>query len=155
MASYLLGFPGCSRIPYTCAVCRKDKVDHRCLGLGWSEQQETDCSLWYKANVERTHLHVWVERTHCRRFGIPGLYGGYGCKIGGPLTDLSRTVQINIYQHFRDRADAKQLFIRLGHMDDEGHRLWDALMEWVDVDFPGTWHEWWDAHRLPGKDVGR
>jgi hypothetical protein len=155
LGSYLLGFPGCSRIPYTCAVCRKDKVEHRCLGLGWSEQEETDCSLWYQANVERTHPHVWLERTHCRRFGIPGLYGGYACTGGGPLTHLSRTLQIKIYRHFRDPSDAKRLFIGLGRWDDEGHRQWDALMGWVEADFPGTWRDWWEAHRAPDKNARR
>jgi hypothetical protein len=149
--SFLLGFPGCSRSPYTCAVCRKEKVDTSCLGLRWSYQKETDCSLWYRSNLERTHPHFWVECTHCRRFGVPGLFGGYGCIIGGPITGLSRTVQIKIYQHFGDQVEAKQLFIRLGQMDDDSYRTWNSLMEWVGEDFPGTWHDWLEKHRAPGK----
>jgi hypothetical protein len=147
VGSYLLGFPGCSRRPYTCAVCRLDKVDHGCFGLRWSTREETDCSAWYRQNVERAHAHSWVECTHCRRFGVPGVWGGYGCFVGGPITGLSRIVQIDIYQHFDDRLEAKRLFARLGRMDDEGHRRWDALMEWVDAGYPGTWRDWWEKHR--------
>jgi hypothetical protein len=147
----LLGFPGCSRIPYTCAVCRMERVDRSCLGLRWSHQNETDCSLWYSNNVERAHTHCWVEGTHCRRFGIPGLYGGYACRIGGPITGLSMTVQMQIYQHFKDPLEAKQLFIGLGRMDNAGGRMWQALMEWVEADFPGTWHNWWEKHGAAGK----
>jgi hypothetical protein len=143
----LFGFPFSSRRPYTCAVCRMDRVDQGILGLKWSTQEETDCSRWYESNVERNHIHSWIERTHCRRFGIPGLYGGYGCRIGGPLTGLSRTVQMEIYRHFEDRLEAKQLFIRLGQTDGECYRTLDALMEWVGEDYPGTWHDWWEEHR--------
>ena len=147
LVSGLLGFPGYSRRPYTCAVCRADKVDCHVLGLRWSQQEDTDCSRWYRENVERSHAHVWITCTYCRRFGIPGLAGGYACHIGGPLTGLSRTVQMEIYQHFEDRLEAKRLFIRVGETDAETGRLWEALMGWVERGYPGTWHDWWGQHR--------
>jgi hypothetical protein len=152
VGSCLLGFPIYSRRPYTCAVCRMDRVDQGCLGLTWSSEKETDCSRWYESNVERAHVHSWVEGTHCRRFGIPGLYGGYGCRIGGPLTGLSRTVQIEIYRHFEDRLEAKRLFIRLGQMDGDCYRTFHALMEWVGHDYPGKWHDWLEEHGENGED---
>jgi hypothetical protein len=147
LASCWLGLSSHDRRPYTCAVCRADRVDQSCFGLEWSRQQETDCSLWYASNVERTHSHSWVACTHCRRFGIPGLYGGYGCFIGGPITGLSRTRQLEIYQHFEDRLEAKRLFIRLGQMQDEPHLALNSLMEWVGEGYPGTWHDWWEKRR--------
>ena len=113
LGSCLLGFASYSRRPYTCSICRMGKVDHQCLGLKWFDQEETDCSLWYRSNVERSHSHAWVQCTYCRRFGIPGLSGGYACVIGGPITGLSRTVQMEIYRHFEDRLEAKKLFMRL------------------------------------------
>lgn len=144
LGSTLLGFQFYYRRPYTCAVCRADKEDVHCLGLKWSHQEETDCSRWYRANVEPSHAHVWLQCTYCRRFGIPGLWGGYGCTVGGPITGLSRTVQTQIYQHFEDRFEAKRLFIRLGQLDKEGYRMWNGLMRWVDEAYPGTWHDWWE-----------
>jgi hypothetical protein len=149
LGSYALGFPGCSRDPYTCAVCRAEKVDKSCMGLKWSDQEETDCSRWYRDNVEQTHAHFWVRRTVCRRFGIPGLYGGYACSIGGPITGLSRTVQISIYEHFANKGEAKQLFIDLGKMELGSDRKWTVLMEWVDAGFSGTWDDWCEKHREP------
>jgi hypothetical protein len=157
LAAYLgasfFGFPGCSRIPYECAVCRKERVDKSVLGLKWSYQEETDCSLWYQGHIEPTHTHSWVEKPHCRRFGIPGLYSGYACFTGAsPMTGLSRTIQIHIYEHFGDPVAAKQFFIRLGQWRDEDRsRTWVNLMEWVNEDYPGTWHAWCEKHRASGK----
>jgi hypothetical protein len=144
IASSVFGLSPYSRRSYTCAACRADRFDHNFLGFKWSRQESTDCSLWYTANVEQSHTHAWIGCSYCRRFGIPGLAGGYACFVGGPLTGLSRTVQMNIYKHFDDRLEAKRLFIRLGLMDAEGSRLWESLMGWVDQDYPGTWHDWID-----------
>ena len=142
-AASILGFPGCSRTPYTCAVCREGKVVHSVLGVTWSDREETDCSRWYQGNVEPSHAHCWTECSHCRRFGIPGLYSGYGCFAGGPITSLSRTIQIDVYQHFKDPLEAKELFIRMGQGD---YRELDALMEWADARYPGTWKDWLGKH---------
>jgi hypothetical protein len=147
LASCWLGLSSHDRRPYTCAVCRADRVDQSCLGLEWSRQEETDCSRWYASNVERTHAHSWVACTRCRRFGIPGIYGGYGCFIGAPITGLSRTSQVEIYQHFEDPLEAKELFILLGRRDGDPHRTSSALMEWAGEGYPGTWHDWWEKHR--------
>ncbi len=137
-----LGFSPYSRRPFTCAVCRANTLDNNFLGLRWSSQEDTDCSRWYSENVERFHTHAWIGCTYCRRFGISGLGGGYACFVGGPLTGLSKKVQMTIYQHFEDPLEAKRLFIHLGQPDAEGNRLWESLMGWVDQDCPGTWHDW-------------
>jgi hypothetical protein len=148
LASNALWMPIYSRRPSTCVVCRADKVVHHFLWLKWSIQQETDCSRWYDENVEPSHSHSWIPCTYCQRFGIPGLGGGYSCSIGGPLTGLSRTVQVSIYQHFKDRLEAKRLFLRLGETDAESSRMWSALLDWVNQDYPGTWAEWYKQRPL-------
>ena len=51
--------------------------------------------------------------------------------------------EIDIYQHFENPLEAKQLFIRMGQGD---YREWDALMEWTYADYPGTWRDWWEKH---------
>ncbi|MGC8641796.1 MAG: hypothetical protein ACP5XB_18160 [Isosphaeraceae bacterium] len=140
MLASLLGIQIYSRRPYTCAVCRANKLNKQLLGLRWSTQEETDCSRWYSAHVEPAHHHVWVPCTYCRHFGIPGVYGGYSCVVGGPLTGLSRKVQIQIYQHFQNPLEAKRLFIQLGRNCPD--RIWQALMDWVEEGYSGTWAEW-------------
>ncbi len=65
------------------------------------------------------------------------------CIIGGPITGLSETVQIEIYKHFQDPLEAKQLFTRM----EPDYVPWNALMEWVNQGYPGTWHDWWEKHR--------
>jgi len=52
-------------------------------------------------------------------------------------------VQIQIYEHFRDPLEAKRLFIHLGQTDAECSQIWDALMAWVDKNYPGTWDDWY------------
>jgi hypothetical protein len=153
----VLGLATPSRRPFICSVCRVERVDHRWLGLRWSDLEENECSRWYREQVERSHAHSWVQRGYCRRIGIPFLSGGYACVIGGPITGLSRRVQVDIYRHFDDPLEAKALFVRLGAMDGEGSRMWTALMGWVDEGYPGTWHDWWEDHRdeAGGLDRGR
>jgi hypothetical protein len=135
-----LGIQACSRRSYTCAICRLGRVNHRCLFVTWSVDQETECSRWYRENVEPSHSHVWTKCSYCERFGIPGIWSGYACVIAGPITGLSETVQIEIYRHFENRLEAKALLARLGEGDG---RQWDALMEWVGQGYPGTWYDWW------------
>jgi hypothetical protein len=149
--STVFGLPTYSRRPYTCAACRTNKTDYQLLGLNWSREEETDCSRWYTENVERSDTHAWIACTYCRRIGIPGLGAGYGCFVGGPLTGLSRTVQISIYQRFEDRLEAKRLFIQLGQTGADTHRMWEALMRWIDRDYPGTWRHWWQQQRATVK----
>jgi hypothetical protein len=143
LVSSALGFHFHSRDTYTCAVCRAGKVNHQLLGINCSScEEETACSRWYGDHVEPSHAHVWITRGHCRRFGIPGFYGGYSCTVGGPLTGLSTTVQIEIYKHFKDPLDAKRLFCRLAQTNADSERLWAPLMSWVDKNYPGTWDDW-------------
>jgi hypothetical protein len=59
---------------------------------------------------------------------------------------------MEIYRHFEDRLEAKKLFIRLGEIDGESARMWTALMGWVEEDYPGTWHDWWEKHRVEDLD---
>ncbi len=146
---FLFGPAAQSRRSYECAVCRKERVDSRVLWFRWSEARENECSRWYQAHVEPAHTHVWAPRPHCQRFGIPGIYGGYGCSVGSRITGLSRRVQIDVYRHFAEPLEAKRFFVRLQQLDGTGEslRMWDSLMDWVDADYPGTWHDWWEMHR--------
>ena len=54
-------------------------------------------------------------------------------------------MQIEIYKHFQDPLEAKQLFIRMA----TDYGPWDALMGWVNEGYPGTWHDWWKDIALP------
>ena len=103
--------------PYTCAVCRMDRVDQLCLGHFWSSRRETDCSRWYSDNIEPVHEHDWAAKGRCRRFGIPFIYEGYACTIGTPITMLGQSRQIEIYQHFEDPLEARRLFESLARRD--------------------------------------
>jgi hypothetical protein len=135
---------------YTCAVCREGKVESRLLGLSWASQHETDCSQWYRENVEPSHAHAWAGRGYCQPMGFLGL-GGVACSIGSRITMLSESEQVKIYEHFENRLEAKQIFMRLARRDDEDDELYIALLRWIDQDYPGTWHDWWEKHRDSGE----
>ncbi len=141
-----LGLQAYERRPSTCAVCRAYKTDYHFLTFRWSEQEDSDLTPWYSAHVEPSHTHEWVPCSYCRRIGIPGLTSGYSCLIGSPLTGLSQSVQTSIYQHFEDPLEATRLFIRLGRRDSNDSQIWEALMDWVNADYPGTWDDWWQQH---------
>ena len=72
--------------------------------------------------------------------------------MGNPIAGLSMTTQMEIYRHFENRLDAKQLFINIGSLDGGGYERLQALTEWVEEGYHGSWDEWWKSHRA---DVGR
>jgi hypothetical protein len=133
-------------------VCREGKVESRFLGLIWSDLSETDCSRWYRENVEPSHAHAWAAHGYCRRIEIPGLYRAFACSIGSPIAGLSDRVQINIYDHFNDRLEAKLMFLSMVGWDTGGGRQLKALMGWVNEDYPGTWNDWWEMHRADDEE---
>ncbi len=143
-----LGLSSHSTRSATCAVCRMDRVDHKLFGLNWADQEETECSRWYRENVEPAHDHLWVRGGYCRRFGIPGIYGGYACSIGSPIYYFSRSTQMEIYRHFENRLEAKQIFVDAGRLDGGGYGKLQVLTEWVGEGYPGPWNEWWESHRV-------
>ena len=140
-----------SQARYTCSACRAYKVQTKWLGMAWSREEETECSRWYRANVEASHDHLWEVYTHCRRLGWFGL-SGYGCTIGGAITMLSETWQIELYQHFDNKLEAKALFAGMGRNSKEGSRIWTALQEWSDQGYPGSWRTWWERAQKLDRD---
>ncbi len=147
MALILLVIPVGSRRRSTCAACRLDRVDHSLLGFTRSEFDPNECSRWYDAHVEPTHEHVWARLGHCRRIGIPFLFGGYACSMGDPIAGLSPSWQLEVYRHFRDPLEAKRLFTDLKRWDG---RLMEAMGGWTSAGYPGTWEDWWSKHHDDG-----
>lgn len=145
----LFDFARPTRRANECALCRLQKVDSRFLWFRRSETHPNKCSRWYQAHVEPTHTHLWAPCAHCERIGIPGIYGGYACSVGSRITGLSQTVQIDIYRHFKNPLEAKRFFVRLQQLDgtSENLHVWNSMSDWIDADYPGTWHGWWETHR--------
>jgi hypothetical protein len=74
---------------------------------------------------------------------------------------------MNVYQRFKDRQKAKELFSnltdakthddRLDEDDDsKGHLIVRSIGEWEVAGFPGTWddwwNQWWDKHVAEQKE---
>jgi hypothetical protein len=141
---------------YTCVLCRLGRVEKTVFGSKRSSFYENECSRWYPKNVEPSHTHIW-ERGSCATI-LNGLGQGigYGCSPGRfPIWMLSPSTQMNVYQHFKDRQKAKELFSnltdaktyndRLDEDDDsKGHLIVKSIREWEVAGFPGAWDDWWN-----------
>src|SRR5438270_3766258 len=60
-AVVLLGLPCYSRRYNSCALCRLGRFDYSCLGIPWSTYRETECTKWYRDQIDARHEHVWVS----------------------------------------------------------------------------------------------
>lgn len=129
---------------YTCAACRIERVNHRFLAHHWDTLRETECSRWYAANVEPAHAHSWSAYGQCRRIGIPFLYSGFACSMGGRINMFFSACQIEVYEHSRDRMEAKGLFLKCSELDPEGGTVMASLLSWIASDYQGEWKEWLD-----------
>lgn len=132
---------------FTCAACRLDRVEYSFSVLKWSIYHESECCRWYAENVEPTHSHVWASCARCESFGIPLVYGGVACYRGKPISQISKSVQVKVYEKFRDPIAAKRLCVSLAKWSLENQRLMEGLEEWAVWGGPETWDEWWPKHR--------
>ena len=49
---------------FTCAVCGMNRHTVRALSFSVKDTQtDTECSHWYRDNVEPQHEHIWVRGT--------------------------------------------------------------------------------------------
>lgn len=151
-AAVCLGPSPTSRRPSTCAECRMDRTEWRCLGWAWTSEEATDLSLWYQGEVDPEHSHTWVPRGRCERIGITGLYSGFACFMGHRIAGLSRHFQREIYEHFDDPREAGRLFASLASWDDDANARFNSVVEWALEDYPRPWPIWLAEHRLPDDD---
>jgi hypothetical protein len=153
-----IGLVPTSRRRHTCVVCRLERVDYQYGPVPISRYIETECALWYRSYVERSHKHVWEPHACKYLSNIFGIAPGWSCNPGAhPICRLRASLQLEVYQHFRDPLEAKLLFLsivdpevvnhRLGADDDSLDQLLvDAIFEWAIQKCPGNWPEWWDAY---------
>ena len=149
-------FEAGSSVSYTCVLCRLGRVDKTMFGLKSTSFYENECSRWYPKNVEPSHTHIWERGTCARMLNGFGQSMGFGCSPGRfPIWLLPPSTQMNVYQHFKDRQKAKELFSnltdakthddRLDEDDDsKGHLIVRSIGEWEVAGFPGTWDDWWN-----------
>ena len=144
-----------SSLSYTCVLCRLGRVDTTLFGFTRSTYHETDCSRWYPENVEPSHTHIWERGTCMTLLNALAQPMGVGCRPGHyPIRLLSPSTQMHVYQHFKDRQKAKELFRNLtdektynDRLEEDfrskGHLIVTSIEEWEVAGFPGTWDDWW------------
>jgi hypothetical protein len=148
----LVSVPTTTRRASTCLLCRALRVDHTFVGLPWSEQLETDCSRWYTSHLrESNHTHLW-KRSSCQAYTTGfGLGRGFMCGRSHPIWNLPDSLQLEIYRHFPNPADARALFRSLdgtgSAVDPEATGSQEALTvealsRWALAGFPKPWEKW-------------
>ena len=82
---------------------------------------------------------------------------GFACSFRGYFSyQIPSSIQMQVYQHFKDPKKAKQLFLTSRRREDceratrsELEELkvkltFESLWEWAIAGYPGTWEAWWD-----------
>jgi hypothetical protein len=141
---------------HTCVICRLVRVETTRSGLKRLTFDENECSRWYPKNVEPNHTHIWERGTCTTILDDSGRAIGHGCRPGHyPIWLLPPSTQMNVYEHFKDRQKAKELFSNLTdaktysdrldeHDESRGHLIVKSITEWEAAGFPGIWDDWWN-----------
>jgi hypothetical protein len=77
---------------------------------------------------------------------------GFACSAGPfPIWLLPPSTQMQVYQHFKDRQQAKELFtsltdeksrgVRLEEDEPKGDLIVRSMVDWESAGFPGTWKD--------------
>jgi hypothetical protein len=134
----------------SCALCRMARNDYSGLGCRWSAYEETECSAWFVANIERHHEHAWARSPSRQMRNI------FGTPVGVADSDrpagfmrLTPTQQIEVYRHVPRAEDAKRLFLDMRDEMESGdneryrrvHNASSILRDWVKSGFRRPWNE--------------
>jgi len=147
-----VAFPVSSTSPFTCGVCRLERVDSTYFGFADSTFHENECSRWFRAQVDSAHRHTW-DRGVVRGYSLIGLpvYVVTDC-YSPRFTALSLTssTQLAFCRRVEDPMEAVHLFESMADasMDEDRsagsayESTLEAIKAWEAEGFPGTWKEW-------------
>ena len=136
---------------FRCAVCSMPHSELRIAGiLASSSEQETECSKWYRANVEPHHIHVWVRGPMAygsTLYGLPIYMSQLSSRVSGPIfwlgSDRSKLV---MYKKSPDPVLTRDLFLRLArykpHGTEEYKRqteLFQRIQDWMESGCEDPW----------------
>lgn len=147
----LLFFPFAHETWFQCAACSMSHSELRIAGiLVSSSEEETECSKWYRANVEPQHNHVWVRGPMGYGINIYGyiiygsnLYGpdGYSMpmfmsqlssRVSGPIFWLSSDYEkMEMYKASPDPILTRDLFLKLARYEPHGTEEYKQQMELI------------------------
>lgn len=133
---------------FTCAICACNRTTVSALQIPISEDQtESDCSRWYRINVEPAHEHLWVRGPYSEMYSVVGLRVGRNQFAGdaeGPVIAFSSYSRLEMYQRCEDPMLARDTFIRLSRWEAHGTPRRDrqraierALTSWENANFAG------------------
>lgn len=149
MLLVLLFFPFAHETWFRCAACSMSHSELRIVGiLASSSEKETECSNWYRANVEPQHEHVWVRGPMGYGNSLYGfiMYGssiyspdGYcmplfmsqsTSRVNGPIYWLSSDyLKIAMYQASSNPIHTRDLFLQLARFKPADTKEYKQQME--------------------------
>ncbi len=149
LTAMLLSTPAWQRHWHTCAICRLERTDVTSpLGQTTSTFRETSCSQWYAVHVEPTHEHLWAANPTMQSIDSYGVARGAGDNENRPgrvIWRLTPDEQVEIYKHFPQPLEAKQLFVSLTTptvmRERNDFQILETLHAWSDTGFVGRWED--------------
>ena len=162
----LLFFPFGHETWFKCAACSMSHSELRIVGILTScSEEETECSKWYRANVESQHEHVWVRGPMGYGKSIYGyiFYGsdiyspdGYrmpmfmtqiGSRVSGPLFFLGGdSSKLEMYKASPDPVLTRDLFLKLSSFKPpdtaeykQQMEIFERLENWGNSGYKAPW----------------
>ncbi|MBW3540872.1 MAG: hypothetical protein KY476_11425 [Planctomycetes bacterium] len=106
---------------FTCAACGMQRHTVHALSFQvWKALRETNCSRWYRHNVEPHHEHIWVRGGVSEAYSLLGIRIGVSLSSGdidGPLVRFGSGVRHLMYQRCDDRLALRHAFLRLSRWE--------------------------------------
>lgn len=152
LTAFLL-VPVAHTFSYSCAACGKHRTDLLAFGMPLSRtESETDCSRWYRNNLEPHHDHLWVRNPWSQNYYLWGTLPGFGNQSSnladGPLAFVGTGMRLLIYQESDDPKKVRDIFIRLAKWESgspqqraEQEALFRQLNDWQNNGSGDPWPE--------------
>ncbi len=147
----LLFVPLVQETSFKCAICAQQRKEQRVVGiLASRSERDTECSNWYRANVEPQHNHVWVRGPMAygsTLYGLPIYMSQLSSRVNGPIfwlgSDRSKLV---MYKKSPDPVLTRDLFLRLARYRPHGTeeykqqtQLFQRIQDWMESGCEGPW----------------
>ena len=146
----LLFVPVVKKDYFSCAICGMQHRETSFAGFRFAAaDEETDCSNWYRKNVEPRHEHLWIRATWSEAYGlcgVPRIGSNFAHRADGPIIRFGSQERMLIYQHCPDPELARAAFVRLSRWEahttekrEKQREIELNLAEWVESSFQGPW----------------
>jgi hypothetical protein len=151
VAAALLFIPCTTKEFFSCAICQAKRSELRVLGMAIGtapDVRDTECSIWYRENVEPQHEHVWVRGAYAESRSLCGIpfMSISSARAGGPIVRFGAGEAMIIYQHSPQPSAVRAAFLKLARWEQHGTQaradqteIERRLARWLEAGCPEPW----------------